>query len=232
MAIDQRQISVVALLLAGCVGEAHVRFVGRVVRAESGPSYGFELEQSSDEEPIEGAEVRLHAASKPDEQLCSRRGLRPSPLGRASNHAITDENGRYDVSAMFGGIIGIDTYLFVCVEHPEFEWYQYSTIFGNTAEPTNGRAYLVIRLQPLPGAIRTFGPLFQESYVENAVRGFDWNIFTEENSDLGKVLEQTSYRNAPFERWSYGEHNSGRPKVADAGYANYFLPPFPGTFLR
>jgi hypothetical protein len=87
---------------------------------------------------------------------------------------------------------------------------------------------------------RLFGPLFQAAYIGNAAHGLDWglnywaykNIFTDENPNLGDVLETTMYRNGPFEQWSYRSHNpESLDGVSDAGYPRCFFPVYPAVFF-
>jgi hypothetical protein len=137
-------ILVSSLFLAGCVGEAAVRYHGSVVSSPQ-PGWSFDAQPNpSSAPPIPGAEVRMC--------ICHE----PCPCaGPGGSKVSTDASGRYEVpEMMFPGMIGVETHIVVRAAAPGFEPSTYSLNFDKQTsesrknEPTFGQKALNFRLKP------------------------------------------------------------------------------------
>lgn len=110
---------VLALLVAGCVGEAGVSYQG-VVGEGSTTAYDFTTNRDPlDQTPIAGARVTLLVD------------------GDERTSAVTDAAGNYPLlEAVFGGFVGHDTSIAVRVVALDGREVAYSTIYEETEDPT------------------------------------------------------------------------------------------------
>jgi len=60
----------------------------------------------------------------------------------------TDAEGRFGVSQIFGGMLGLNAYISLCVLHPDYETYVYSAIFEETPDPKHGQRLLHVVIPP------------------------------------------------------------------------------------
>jgi hypothetical protein len=141
-------VVLVALGASGCVGEGQAKYKGAVVSApQAGYSFVERLDTAGSA-PVSGALVVLVTGSEKSD--CSHVEAERKNAGhKPANRAVTDPQGRYEVSMIFGGMLGVDTYLTVCVRHPEYQKFEYSTIFEKSREPRHGEKFLIIRLEPV-----------------------------------------------------------------------------------
>ncbi|MGI5865566.1 MAG: hypothetical protein ACOX6T_26385 [Myxococcales bacterium] len=124
-----------ALVAAGCVGEASVTYKGSVVAAGGEPR-GHSFDDTMNPrggEPIAGAEVKLCVS-----------------LGECSGEGVTarsaSDGSWGPIDTVFGGFIGSDNYIEIQATAPGYEPYTYRVNYSETEDPTNGEAFLNIRL--------------------------------------------------------------------------------------
>lgn len=138
-------IALSTLFLAGCVGEASVRYHGSVASAPQ-PGWSFDAQPNpSNAPPIAGAEVRMCICHEP----CACSG----PSGRVVS---TDADGRYEVpETIFPGMIGIENHIVVRASAAGHEPATYSFNYDKQSaesrknEPAHGQKALNFRLKPV-----------------------------------------------------------------------------------
>ncbi len=63
----------------------------------------------------------------------------------------SDEQGRFQVSQIFGGMLGSTEHIVLCVLHPDYDTYVYSAPYGETSDPQHGQKLLHVVLRRKPG---------------------------------------------------------------------------------
>ena len=128
---------VAAFLHIGCVGETAIAYKGTVT-ADRIARHSFDDEPNPDQNThIPDARVSLYV--KTGEVSC---GAEP---GREER---TDSYGHFEMrNVVFGGTPFADNKITICVEHPEYESYEYRTIHYKTKDPEHAEKYLNITLK-------------------------------------------------------------------------------------
>jgi hypothetical protein len=127
-----------ACLLGGCVGEGSIAYHGTVTAASvSGHSFDAKSNPSNGT-PIQGARVLFRITSSQREHCGNVSG---------GGVIVTDAQGSFDGTSTFGGFPFVDQAVLVCVEHSDYEGYEYRTIYGKSKDPQQGEKYLNVTLR-------------------------------------------------------------------------------------
>jgi len=115
---------------------------------------------------IADARIIMHVAhlsegSGPPQSPCGADRWIARDAGRAPKHpwpatsedhvyedGYTDAEGRFGVSQIFGGMLGVNAHITLCVLHPDYETYVYSAIYEESPDPKHGQRLLHVVLRP------------------------------------------------------------------------------------
>lgn len=172
-------LSALAVLSAGCFGEASVRYHGSVAASPT-PGTSFDATPNPGAlPPIAGAEISLC--------ICAQ----PCACSKSARSVKTDASGLFTLPPMmFPGMIGVEHHIVVAAEAEGYEPVNLSFIYEKADDFSihRGAKALNFRLRPLAAASApvSVGPFFSLPVTKR-----DATI------DYGPLLEQLLARRAP-----------------------------------
>jgi hypothetical protein len=127
-----------ACVFTGCVGEGVVAYRGTVTAA-SVAGHSFDAAPNpANAPPIQGARVFVRITGA--KERCGE--------AHVSASVLTDPQGTFDLpNGVFNGSPFVEHTVLVCVDHRDYENYEYRTIYGKSKDPQQGQQYLNITLK-------------------------------------------------------------------------------------
>jgi hypothetical protein len=135
------------LLVVGCFGEATIAYKGTVTAADVA-GHSFDDQPNPDaRKPVEGARVTLYVTDS-SENCSQRRSREPQQPPADATSKLTSHVGAFEFSSItFTGTSFVDEHVMICVEHRDFESYQYRVVYQSTKDPRYGEKFLNIKLK-------------------------------------------------------------------------------------
>jgi len=140
--------AVLGLGPVACLGEGSAAYKGTITHG-SRADYYFSAQPNQRQLPaVADAAVSLYETND-HTQTCAHVDRTSSYHSGPDRTGYTDQQGRFSTGELvFGAMPGSDTYLLICVSHPDYSPYEYRATNDITSEPTQGEQFLNIVLAP------------------------------------------------------------------------------------
>jgi hypothetical protein len=131
-------VSLTALLGIGCAGTTATSYKGTVTSA-SAAGHSFDDEPNpARNPPVPNARVNVYVTNNATYR-CSET--------ESGLEKRTDAYGNFEIpEVVFSGIWFTDNHVYICVDHPTYQKYQYQTIHYKTKDPEHSEKFLNIVL--------------------------------------------------------------------------------------